>query len=94
MGAEPQVFFLGGVPYWFNPEYSDGSGGDARGPDVSNIKNVYFSEFIMPLRGARFYERIGNNFSLVNLEFRFPLIPIMQLGLPPITLGNILGIAR
>jgi hypothetical protein len=29
---------------------------------------------------------------LLNLEFRFPLINFLQLGLPPITLGNIRGV--
>lgn len=90
-GANPQQFYLGGVPYWFNPEYGDGSGGRG-GLRYDSIKDVYFSEFVTPLRGARYYERIGNNFSLINLELRFPLIRFLQLGLPPITLGNIRGV--
>ena len=90
-GSEPQKFYLGGVPYWFNPEYGDGQGGQG-GLRYDSIKDVYFSEFITPLRGARYYERIGNNFSLINLELRFPLIRFLQLGLPPITLGNIRGV--
>lgn len=95
-GADPQQFFLGGISYWLNydrdTDVADGS--DGRGEvRINSVKDIYFSEFITPLRGARFYERIGNNFVLTNIEFRFPLIPIMRLGFPPITLGNIQGVA-
>jgi Tol biopolymer transport system component len=83
-GSEPQIFFLGGVPNWFNRSFSGGW-------RVTNIRDVFFSEFVTPLRGARYYEQTGNAFALVNLEMRFPMIPYLQLGLPPITLGNIQG---
>jgi outer membrane protein assembly factor BamA len=83
-GNNPQSFFLGGVNNWFNRSFN----GSIR---IENIEDVFFSEFVTPLRGARFYEQVGHNFVLANLEFRFPLIPYMQLGFPPITLGNIQG---
>jgi Tol biopolymer transport system component len=83
-GREPQVFFLGGVPNWFNRSF-------AGGWRIDNIRDVFFSEFITPLRGARYYEQVGNTFGLVNAELRFPMIPYMQLGIPPIALGNIQG---
>jgi hypothetical protein len=90
VGADPQNFFLGGVSYWFNRRFSDGSGnsGSLR---LDNIKNVYFSEFVTPLRGAYYYEKIGDTYGLLNMEFRFPLISYMVLGVPPIALGNIQG---
>ena len=83
-GNNPQTFYLGGVNNWFNRSFNGGL-------RIENIEDVFFSEFVTPLRGARYYEQDGNNFGLVNLEFRFPLIPYMQLGFPPITLGNIQG---
>ncbi len=83
-GKNPQNYFLGGVDNWFNRSFSGGL-------RVNSIEDVFFSEFITPLRGARYYEQVGNNFGLFNFEFRFPLIPYMELGLPPIRLGNIQG---
>ena len=85
LGRNSQRFFLGGVPNWLNRTFKDRL-------LVSNIEYVYFSEFVTPLRGAVYYERIGNSFGLANFEFRFPLIPYIQLGFPPIRLGNIQGV--
>ena len=84
-GQNPQRFFLGGVSNWLNRRFKDGV-------RINNLYDVYFSEFVTPLRGARYYEQTGDNFALVNLEFRFPLIPYMQLGFPPLRLGNIQGL--
>jgi len=84
-GRNPQQFFLGGVSNWLNRKW-------AGGLRIESIKDVYFSEFVTPLRGARYYERVGSKFALVNSEFRFPLIPYLELGFPPIRLGNIQGL--
>ena len=84
LGRDTQDFFLGGVTNWINPVYRGGLW-------VRDIKDVFFSDFITPLRGAAYYEKTGDTFALTNLEFRFPLIPYIQLGLPPIRLGNIQG---
>ncbi len=84
-GADPQNFFLGGMTNWLNRRFN----GNIR---IDNISDVYFSDFVTPLRGARYYERTGDTFFLTNLEFRFPLIPYMQLGFPPIRMGNIQGL--
>ncbi|MBN1408905.1 MAG: PD40 domain-containing protein [Calditrichaceae bacterium] len=84
-GANPQKYFLGGMSNWLNRKFK----GNIL---IDNISDVYFSEFVTPLRGARYYERTGNTFVLTNLEFRFPLIPYIQLGFPPIRMGNIQGL--
>jgi dipeptidyl aminopeptidase/acylaminoacyl peptidase len=84
LGHDAQDFFIGGVTNWINPVWRGGI-------YVRDIKDVFFSEFITPLRGGAYYERTGDTFGLTNLEFRFPLIPYVQLGLPPIRLGNIQG---
>ena len=56
------------------------------------IQDVFFSEFITPLRGALYYERDGTRFFLTNFEFRFPLIKHLGLGFPPIKLFNVRGV--
>ncbi len=84
-GSNPQQFFLGGVSNWINYTYRGGI-------RVDNIGDIYFSEFVVPLRGAAYYEQVGNKFGLFNFEFRFPLIPFIQLGFPPIALGDIQGV--
>lgn len=85
-GTDAQQFFVGGMDNWINQKYR-------MGKRISNIKDVFFSEFITPLRGAYYYERTGNRFFLVNAEFRFPLIKYMQLGFPPVSFFNISGVA-
>ncbi len=82
----PSSFFVGGMDNWINQKYR-------KGKRISNIKDVFFSEFITPLRGAYYYEKTGNRFFLINAEFRFPLIKYMQLGFPPISFFNISGVA-
>jgi Tol biopolymer transport system component len=86
LGRNAQRFFLGGVPNWLNRTFKGGL-------RINNIEDIYFSEFVTPLRGAAYYERDGNSFGLANFEFRFPLIPYLQLGFPPIRFGNIQGVA-
>ena len=85
LGRNAQRFFLGGVPNWLNRTFKGGL-------RINNIEDIYFSEFVTPLRGAAYYERDGNSFGLANFEFRFPLIPYIQLGFPPLRLGNIQGV--
>jgi hypothetical protein len=88
-GDNSQQFFLGGINNWINPKYRTINGRLL----TSNIEDVFFSEFITPLRGAFYYEGTGNRFFLVNMEFRFPLIQYLQLGFPPISLFNVSGVA-
>lgn len=83
-GRNSQQYFLGGVDNWINRKFN----GDLR---IQRIDDVFFSQFITPLRGAYYYSRIGNRFFLTNLEFRFPLIEYLKLGFPPISLFNIRG---
>ncbi len=84
-GKNPQQFFVGGELNWLNRKFN----GDLR---LTSVYDVYFAQFVTPLRGGRFYEKSGNSFVLFNGEFRFPFIPYMQLGLPPMRLGNIKGV--
>lgn len=89
-GENPQQFYFGGVDNWINRKFNE----DANGEDIriNSIKDVYFSEFVTPVRGARYYEKVGSNFALLNSELRFPLITRLDLGLPPISIGYIQGV--
>ncbi|MCH7496726.1 MAG: PD40 domain-containing protein [Candidatus Marinimicrobia bacterium] len=74
-GADAQSFLVGGLPWLFS---SEGGGRYARnifdGTAVENLKTIYFSEYLTPLRGTRLMERVGRQAVLVNLEFRFPFL--------------------
>ncbi len=87
-GSDPQRFFLGGIDNWINYKTADG-----RGFRTNDIGDIFFSEFVTPLRGAKFYEREGTRYLLANSEFRFPLIEFLGLGFPPIRLFNVRGAA-
>lgn len=86
-GQDPQQFYFGGVENWINRKWNGDI--DLR---INSVRDVYFSEFVTPVRGARYYEKVGHNFALVNSELRFPLITRLDLGLPPISFGYIQGV--
>jgi len=86
-GENPQNFYFGGTDNWINRKFKEDI--DLR---INSVKDVYFSEFVTPVRGARFYEKVGHNFALLNSELRFPLITRLDLGLPPISFGYIQGV--
>ncbi|HED10960.1 MAG TPA: biopolymer transporter Tol [Caldithrix abyssi] len=87
IGRDAQNFYFGGVDNWLNREFN---GGLDR--YINSVKDVYFSEFVTPVRGARFYEKVGHQYGLINAELRFPLILRLDLGLPPISIGYIQGV--
>jgi len=85
-GKNAQRFFLGGESNWINQKYK-------RYHDYENVEDLYFSQFVTPLRGARYYEREGTRYFLANLEFRYPFIKYLALGWPlPMRMGGIQGI--
>lgn len=100
-GKHPQKYFLGGMENWlFGSGETDGKSDDnSRWRNVvldtenkTLLQDIYFSEFALPLRGARFSERFGSKVFLANFEIRFPFIQYFQLGFPArIILGNIRG---
>ena len=84
-GVHPQKFFLGGMYNWINYDYRGGI-------RVDHVEDIYFASFEMPLRGADFYQLVGNRFALANMEFRFPLIRQILMGFPlPLYLSNVGG---
>lgn len=85
-GKQAQQFFLGGTSGWLNYKTRNGL-------RVSNMDDIYFSSFEVPMRGGYYYERTGNRFFINNLEFRFPLIRYFLMGWPlPIGFQNIRGV--
>lgn len=86
-GDNSQRFFLGGVPNWLNRQFRDGLDSYINDPE-----NIYFSKFVMPVRGSRYYERAGNRYFLMNTELRFPFIQYFLVRFPlPMFLSNIRG---
>ncbi len=85
-GKNAQRFFLGGETNWINQKFKHYH-------NFSNAEDIYFSRFITPLRGARYYEREGTRYFLTNFEFRYPFIKYLQLGWPiPLITGGIQGV--
>jgi len=84
-GKNSQRFFLGGIDNWINRKFRGGKRFDT-------ISDVFFSEFVTPLRGSIYYDREGDTYFLSNLEFRFPMIEYLGLGFPKIRFFNIRGV--
>lgn len=85
-GTDKQKFYLGGLQNWIY-----GTGETDGAEDKSHFRNdildgendledVFFSEFVMPVRGRRYMEQIGSNVALANFEFRFPFL--LAMGVP------------
>ncbi len=99
-GRDAQKFFLGGLPVWlFGRGETNGVKDNSQFPyeilssgDRDILRDIYFTEYAMPVRGARYAERIGTNVAMANLEFRFPFIQYLALGFPlKMIFGNIQG---
>ncbi len=86
-GKNPQRFFMGGVENWINRRFSTGD------IPIETPTDFAFLTSALPMRGFDFAERIGTRYSLVNLEFRFPLIRYLLTGALPILFQNVLGVA-
>ncbi|MFC1581300.1 peptidase MA family metallohydrolase [Candidatus Neomarinimicrobiota bacterium] len=100
IGPDAQKFFLGGVYAWlFGRGETDGRKDTNQYRDVildsdneSLLEDVYFTEYVIPVRGARYAERFGTNVFLSNFEFRFPFIDYLSVGFPlRMIFGNIRG---
>jgi len=85
-GADKQKFYLGGLQNWiFGTGETDGVEDDSRSRNdildgENDLFDVFFSEFVMPVRGRRYMESVGSNVALANVEFRFPFL--LAVGVP------------
>lgn len=85
LGQDPPKFLLGGVPNWLNYRF-------ASNIEFDLVRDFYFSEFVSPLRGADYYEKIGTKFFVTNIEFKFPLVQYFITRFPlPLGFFNIRG---
>jgi outer membrane protein assembly factor BamA len=86
-GKHPQRFLLGGMMGWINYQYQRVT------QQIWGTDMFYFSSFETPLRGFPYYEMIGTQFFLSNIEIRVPLIRYLILGFPlPLNFQNIRGV--
>jgi Tol biopolymer transport system component len=88
IGKDAQNYFLGGKLGWINQQYSD------NGFSLDRITDNFFTVPALPLRGFEYNSINGNNFSLINAEFRFPLFAAVIPGaIPILPLYNVTGLA-
>ncbi|MFB0516687.1 MAG: DPP IV N-terminal domain-containing protein [Candidatus Neomarinimicrobiota bacterium] len=77
-GEDAQNFLVGGLPWLFSSEregyYSGRYKQDPMGLDPNQLKTIYFSEYVTPLRGTQLMEMVGTRAVMTNLEFRFPFL--------------------
>jgi len=68
-GDDAQKFRMGGVPWLFSKDENRINSNE----DLS-VEELYFSEYLMPLRGSQISERIGKHAFLFNAELRVPFL--------------------
>jgi len=100
-GRNPEKFFLGGASQMTFYSDTQTEGRDDSGlyaqrildyDNSSILEDVFFTEYVFPVRGARYRERTGENVAVANLEFRFPFINYVDVSFPArIRFGNIFG---
>ena len=81
-GPDAQRFLVGGLPWLLSNEEDNGTGGGDRyarypfgeGDGTDQLKQIYFSKYLTPLRGTQMMELVANRAALLNLEFRFPFL--------------------
>jgi hypothetical protein len=83
-GRQAQKFFLGGLYNWINLDFRN---------DVEiDLNDIYFSNFVTPLRGFDYYEQVGSRFFLSNFELRVPFINYFMMSWPlPLRFTNVRG---
>ncbi|MEX2463921.1 MAG: hypothetical protein WD513_06460 [Balneolaceae bacterium] len=85
---DSQTFFMGGMLGWINQRWSD-----AEIP-FDRLADTFFTVPATPLRGHEFNTIFGDKFSLINMEFRFPLFAAILPGpIPILPLYNLTGVA-
>ncbi|MBN1638892.1 MAG: biopolymer transporter Tol, partial [Ignavibacteriales bacterium] len=85
MGGNPQRFFLGGTDSWINYRFASGY------IPLEDASDFAFMTPALPLRGYDYAQQIGTKYSLLNLEFRLPVVRYLLTGPLPLLFQNILG---
>ncbi|HET6527847.1 MAG TPA: BamA/TamA family outer membrane protein, partial [Balneolaceae bacterium] len=88
LGGDSQTFFMGGMLGWINQRWSN------RSLPLDKLGDTFFTLPALPLRGHPYNATSGDRFTLLNLEFRFPLFAAVLPGpIPFLPLYNITGVA-
>ncbi len=77
-GADPQKFFIGGTDNWINARF------DGDFIPIRNAEDLEFLTPVVPMRGYNYNAKFGNNFALLNMELRFPMLGIFTAGPIPL----------
>lgn len=83
-GRNRTRFFVGGVNNTVNPTFST----------IASVptNEVFFSNFVWPLRGIELFETAGDSYLLTNIAFRFPMFHQIAMGWPlPFFFQNVQG---
>lgn len=87
-GKTPEKFMAGGVANWLNYRLDN-----AYINYLNDYEDLYFSEYVLPARGARYFELVGTHYTALNAEFRFPFIEYLSVKWPiSMVLGNVRGL--
>jgi len=87
-GRTPERFMAGGTSNWLNYRIAGSFQNN-----LTNYEDLYFSDYIMPVRGLPYFGLMGNHFSAMNAEFRFPFIEYLSMRWPiSLVLGNVRGL--
>ncbi|MFU8813499.1 MAG: peptidase MA family metallohydrolase [Balneolaceae bacterium] len=87
LGRDSQTFFMGGMLGWINQSFSNNE------IPFDRLSDTFFTLPVTPMRGHRFNTTLGDRFSLINTEFRFPLVQALLPGpIPILPLWNITGV--
>ncbi|MFZ1082539.1 MAG: biopolymer transporter Tol [Candidatus Kryptoniota bacterium] len=78
VGANPQEFFIGGTENWINAQF------DGDFIPIRNAQDLQFLTPVVPMRGYDYNAEFGNNFTLVNMELRFPMFGFLEAGPVPL----------
>ncbi len=85
-GRDAQNFFIGGMDGWINYRWSNNQ------IPLNNLSDIFLTLPAIPMRGFEYNAMYGDRFSLVNLEFRFPLFAAILPGpIPILPLYNMTG---
>ncbi|MCX7983522.1 MAG: peptidase MA family metallohydrolase [Bacteroidetes bacterium] len=87
VGANRQLFFLGGTEGWLNYRFQNDD------IPIVNVEDFAFFTTVLPLRGYNYNAKNGSYFGILNMELRFPLVKYLIFGALPLGFSNILGTA-
>ena len=86
-GKNPENFLAGGMSNWLNYQLDNNYL-----EYLQDYEDLYFSEYVVPVRGAPYFAYTGNHYTAFNAEFRFPFIEYLSFKWPiSVVFGNVRG---